>query len=289
MARRYKAPEAERLEELLSDGEWHDGLTVVREAEKRITPGVAERRCEDDRARTAQKDENGKPVPRVKDVPLSTKIRIGKRSIMRSLVRARLRDGAFEIDPNPIPSDGWKAGGWKVRDLRVTRIAAMDVAKKLHTSIETLRDLLTQDPPIQVVHVGRVTYLRHEQIPELEERLEASREDLSQRRSAKSREVARLRREAPAQRLSLNQLADQCGLAHESCRQVRHTLAKDLPWKEVGRVTYLPIEHLPAWEAAVQQWDHERSQRRRLGQVKAVATRRQQAAGAEASEVSGQE
>lgn len=267
----YKTPWAIALDELLSDGQWHDGLRAVREAEKKITPGVAERRAESDRARMSSKL-HGEARPRKRELGTATLIRIGKRAVMRSLVAARVRDGVYELDPHPLPDGAYRIGGWKVRDVRANRKSVSEIAREYSVTPRTLARLVA-DSDIPRETVGRITYISKTDLDQIAALVQTHREATAQRRIEASRIAAQRRRQAPVTRKSLSDLAEQSHLSNHSARCIADT-NPDLPWETVGRITYLPLSALPLWQEAVNAWEATRHDRRSMGSTKGFATRR---------------
>lgn len=130
-----------RAQELLADGEWHDGRSLLLEAGKVITPGVAQRQTE--RLRVA----SGGPAQRTRPLPLGRQIEQGKRYLLTEMVRMRVKAGTWETEP-PYPfrrsmfdPDPDKA--WRVRLLRGTAFLSVpEVADRFGVNPATLRKLI---------------------------------------------------------------------------------------------------------------------------------------------------
>lgn len=278
MVNRYRVPWAQRLDELLADGQWHDGLTVVREAEKLITPGVARRRTEGDRVRMTVKA-HGEERPRLREMSTSRIIAIGKRATMRSLVTARVRDGAYEIDPRPLPRGSWACGDWKIRDLRTDRMPISVVAARYQTTVPVLRQLI-QDADITVEQVGRITYVPTTCLDHVAQLVEEHRVALLDKRRAALQLAAARRGQVTQTHLALSRLASLSRISQHSAARIVD-LNPDMPWKREGRKTLLPIEAVEQWNRAVQAWNADRHDRRIRASIQAAETRKRLAAEAE--------
>jgi hypothetical protein len=266
----YRTPWAIALDALLSDGEWHDGLQVVREAEKTITPGVAQRRAESDRARMSAK-KYGEAQPRARELPTATVIRIGKRAVMRSLVAARMRDKAYEVDPSPLPERAYVMGGWKVRDVRVGRVSIAELARRHKLTHRTMAALI-RGSDITLEKVGRISHVATSDLDQVNALVEAYRVESAKRRSQSARANSEARRLAPPVKKTLTQLARGSNLSSHSARLIVEQ-NPDMPWEVRGRVTYLPLTAFHLWEEAVAVWNATRRDRRVLGSMKGAATR----------------
>ena len=228
-------PWALRATEILADGEWHDGLTIMREMSKLIPPGIAVRRAERNREYLSARRHDG-PEERIVQRSQSELIRFGKRSIVTSYIVERRRFGSWEIDPWPIPKDGYRVGNWKVRDVTAGRVALSVICTRLGVTTPVARRLLAIDPPIEAESIGRCTYIRD---------VEAFEARVTAHKSPDPERVG-----DPATMLSLSQLSKRGHIGPQTCRdlQLAHP---ELPWHYRGRGTYLPPANLAEWDVIV--------------------------------------
>lgn len=268
---RYKTEWAKYLDEGLADGEWHDGLDLVLKAEKLITPGVAERRTEADRARMSSK-KHGEAQPRQVEMSTAARIRVGKRAIMRSLVAARVRDGQYETDPAPLPRGAWSTGGWKLRSLRAGRLTIAQLARTYKVAPETMMRIVTTQNLGE--SNGRHVLVPKASLTQLDELIAEHRRASRAQRIAAMHLASLARELRPPGRTSLSELAAGSQISQYSARDIA-AANPDLPWIKEGRARYLPDEHLPLWKEAVAAWEAARHDRRRLGAAKSAATRKQ--------------
>lgn len=107
------SPELAYLLDLISDGEWHDGLKVARVVERTIEPGEASR--------------YGAKVSKSKD--LDVLVRAGRRERVQSMLHAQIERQRIECDRHPIGRDGWSGvQPWRIRDLRPGWVGIGEVA-----------------------------------------------------------------------------------------------------------------------------------------------------------------
>lgn len=143
MTRGDFTPVHRRLTELLADGEWHDGRTVLLEAGKTITPGVAQRMTEALRVRSSK----NAPAERQKPMPLARQIESGKRKILTDHVRSKVKNQTWEMDPP------WPLGHslfdvdrpWRLRRLRGTvYLSTPEAAERLGVTAHVVRRIAQQ-------------------------------------------------------------------------------------------------------------------------------------------------
>lgn len=233
-----------RAEELLADGEWHDGLSICREVEKLITPGLALRQAE---ARRNDAKE------RVRERRETTLIAMGKRSITQKMVHNRVRSGSWELDPAEPRENAWTEGGWRVRDAASRRLSVRELSGKYRVGPKALRTLILQEPALPLRQAGRIIWIDRDQLPQLEERIQAYKDQAPQRRSAGSARGRETRRHMPQPGIALSVIARELGLAPESAKDA---LAMDpnFPVERVGRITRVPYEHVVAFGELVEKW-----------------------------------
>lgn len=113
------------LLEELSDGQWHDGLQVVRVLERSIPPGEASRigarRREADKATTEEL------------------IRTGRREKAREVIRSAMARGAVETDVS-LTRRSWQGlDPWKIRDPLAGAWSVAEVADELGVGDHVVR------------------------------------------------------------------------------------------------------------------------------------------------------
>lgn len=254
---------------MLSDGEWHDGLAVTKAIARAVPPGVAERKAESLRSHVSEL-RHGTANERIITKDLGTLIRIGQRTIARSLVGNRLREGSWEIEGNTSRSR-WRVGGWRLRDLRVGRITVTDAASKFQISKPVVIELIQRDPPLEHLKVGRVVYLID--IDGLRDRLEDYRNESLQRRRAAARKVSVQRQLTPRPGVPLTELATRSKIGGPVARKLQ-LATPELGWIEQGRRNrYLPPDRVPEWDKAVQLYRDGDSERRSVTSKRVRAAR----------------
>jgi hypothetical protein len=251
----------ERADEILADGEWHDGRELIREMEKKIAPGVALRHAEADRRRSLRTrhgedrdPDDGRPVPDL--------IRGGKRAIVRILVANRIRDRTWEADVWPVPELGWSIGGWKIRDLRPRRGSVGALATRFGVHRHRILDAIAAEPPVTTEQVGKVTYIYD--LPEVERRLfrPTAEMTLAIEEAARARLAAQREAVLTADRVKFSDLALYSGIGADTAAKLRDEHLDDLAWETRGRVMYLPASELPKWTAIVEEFHAGSYQRR---------------------------
>ncbi len=248
------------MDEALADGEWHDGMQVIREAMKKITPGVAMREAQRNRA-NAQSECSANQL-----------IKRGKRSILQSIVNARRRAKSWEVDVWPLPADAWRIGGWRVRDLRARRKPLTVIAEEAGMDKRRARELLLLDPPIRHEVRGPATYLQKEDIPALLQRIEEWRAGIPERRSRGALAGHAAWRARPKTYATLGDLCDRSNMAPVTVRKLQQQ-HPELPWQIVGRGVRLPLDQLPAWDKVAEEF-RANSFERRSRAMKEVRRRR---------------
>lgn len=255
-------------DELLADGEWHDGLELIQKMCAAVPPGVAERKTEEDRRHTSGTSERSRPVSKIRQVL------IGQRAIVTSHIHGRVKYRAWEVEPWPVPPGGWKNGGWRIRDARVRRLSLAELERLTHVHGPRLRTLIDQQPALEVIRRGRWLYLPKDQLPELEERIKIYQKEVVNRRRAgarRRRERERATVTTPT-RMSVAQLARRSKIAPQTAHKLRQANPQ-LGWIEHGRNHYLPLLQLPAWDLIVREYDAG-SVRRRTDANRLIAARK---------------
>lgn len=181
--RRDEQPYVTKANQILSDGEWHDGLTVVKEAEKAIPPGPAHRYNETVRELSSARRNGGQAKDRARDTEMEKTVTGGRRAMLRKLVHDYVRGGSWECRPWPLPPGAWRTGGWEVRDVRAGRIAlsALITRPELRVSVERLRTLVLQEPALPHTVAGKRTYVSVEAVSELTDRVKHWRANYERR------------------------------------------------------------------------------------------------------------
>jgi hypothetical protein len=150
------SPSTVRALEILSDGEWHDGKEIVREMEKKVTPGVAFRKAETDRAIMSRR-RNGEALERRRQLSNDALIAIGKRAKVRTAIAAMHRRGRWEIEPWPLPENAYRTGAFRIRDTSAHLVTFSELLARHGLHNRQLRKLMDQDPPVERIIQGRVT------------------------------------------------------------------------------------------------------------------------------------
>jgi hypothetical protein len=241
-------------DDLLADGEWHDGRAVIRAMDTKIPPGVASRQAEENRER-AQRVRGGQAGDRREPRTTAVLIVFGKRSITRATINGRIRSGAWEVRPWPLPRRGWRSQSWEVRDIRQGRVTVSRLARQYGLAVTMARGLVMQEPALSHTMAGRVMYVSD--TAAFAERLTEYRSGtVEQQCAARTGYAANLRREridSGGELVALTHLARRCGIAPRTAQKVREA-NPDLPWVMRGRWTLLPVADLPRWEEAVNAW-----------------------------------
>lgn len=272
-----------RADELMAHGEWVDGRLLYLEMEKLIPPGMAYRRSERAREGSVRCRVCGAPRPathqghtftpgeRSRQRGTDFLIDIGKRLILQSVVHARVEDQAWEVEPWPIPENGWQTGAWRARDLRRTRASLTQLASRYRVSKPVVLQLVMADPPLPSITRGSTTY--YSDLPEFESRVRAHRERSKAKRQESLTLAAQRKLADRSTKVALSKLAQRSHITVRSARQIAEGLT-DLPWKKGRRVWFLPVEHLPAWDAALAAWLAGRPERHAAASRLGAANRR---------------
>jgi hypothetical protein len=275
MSRRTNQLWIQDADKILADGEWHDGWAWLQAVEKKILPSVAARHHEDTRTGQAAR-RHGVPreeaPERVKSLSLEAQIAAGKRDMTRAFVTDRVRLGAYEVDPWPMPDGGWKQGGWNIRFIQ--RYTPNSLVKRYHVSNQTIRELILADPPLPFRNVGSGRMqITDAQLPELDRRVEeyrlASRE--SRRQGARARWSQWRAEDQPF--ISATNLAERSHLTHVTVTRLL-TEHPELGAVVSGRVRRLPKASLDAWDKVVTEYLAGPAGRRSMSALAAFATRR---------------
>lgn len=186
MSRGEKTPVWERIRELLADGEWHDGRTVLLEAGKLITPGVAQRTTEQLRAQGT-----GAPEERVRKLSVARQIEAGKKKILSDHIRLKVKAGTIETVPAwPINQPLFDATRpWQMRLLRgVHFFTPPEVAAKLDVSAHVIRTVIDTEglPYTNIGTSRRVIQIRAEDLPLYEKAVEKWRGNSEARQKART-------------------------------------------------------------------------------------------------------
>lgn len=233
-------------DDLLADGQWHEGLDVMETMGRAIQPSVALRRVENVRKRL------GGPEDRVRPMNETALVLMGRRSMVQAFMHGRVSYGSWEIRPWPMPEGGWNGSGWQVRDLRVTRMSVAELEKHCHITGGKIRELITQKPPLEHTVRGSLMYLPTSQLPALEERIEIYKAQSRERRRA----GARLRwdqPQPPPTELSIRQLTKRSGIGVAAVHAIRGANF-DLHWVRRGKALCLPVSQLPRWDRLVEEY-----------------------------------
>lgn len=195
-----------RATELLADGELHDGLTVVREAEKQIPPGIGQRYAERARMHEAVKrygkDAPEKVLSRKKPISATTQIALGRRLIMQTLVSSRVKKGTWRLDAgHPLPEGAWRGEvPWAIQNLSVFRVSITDFRRTHQLAAPTLEKIIVDNGLEDLLTTsGRTRYIPLSARPEFEQAVIIYKDDGPRRRSiAAKRGRSRERTEANA-------------------------------------------------------------------------------------------
>lgn len=252
MARITQPNYSVRADEILADGEWHDGLEFMRDIERKILPGIAIRHNEKMRVRAALR-RGSERAAEERQYALSDEAQkaAGKRSLSTILVHGRVRFGAWEVDPWPVPENGWKQGGWKLR--RIIRHAPHALASRYGLAPETVRALILQEPAIPHDRRGPKLTIREEALPQLEGRIETYRSEAGERRRKASLEWVAAHAHDEPTHLSLRQLSKRDHIAPLAARKICEA-HPELQWRRRGNATELPLEELPKWDKLVAEY-----------------------------------
>lgn len=260
MSRRL-SPWMAKADELLADGQWHDGLSWMRKVEREIGPGLAQRHTERVRSASARRRGSETAKERVRPLSLSAQIASGKRAMVTVHVLSRRRLGFIEVDPWPVPEGGWKTGGWKLRWIKPVRYSMEQLEDLYHIDAKRLRQLVLQEPPLKHDASGRALYLPHDELEALDRRVEAYRAKSHERRSAAVRRRYAEAKNAEPTHHAITVLAQHSDIGVSTARRVM-AVNPDLGWVMRGRNTYLPVEQLPQWDRAVAEYMAGQDQRR---------------------------
>lgn len=258
-ARKVMALWVARAEELLADGEWMDGRAFVKEVEKAIPPGPAGRVAEESRRGGSK-------------MVLRRQIAVGKRAIVQTLVNARVANHSWEVDPWPIPPNGWRIGGWRLRHARVGYMALTAAAQQLGMAKETANRLVDEDPPIPLRQVGsRKRLIRIEDLQVLDGRRRDEWEAAMQGRIDRAHAVGAF---GDRPWFTATDLRAIYTLANGAISAVQDQ-HPDLGWVWKGRRnSYLPAASIPAFEKALLEYARAGSDRRSVSLRRAHAERR---------------
>lgn len=242
-----------RADEILADGEWHDGKTVMQEAAKLIPPGIAARKMEANRALNREAEGRDPDAPRKVEVPLSRLITMGKRSLTQKMLAIRLSSGRWEVRPEyPLPEGAWKDGGWEVRDAKVGYSTISDLTAVFHMSNEALLALILAEPALPHRTTGRVTRVHRDHLDELAVRVKVYEDERIERRAVGvRRRWKRLRENPPPQtRLAMSVVARRYRMSTDVARKVMEA-SPELGWQKAGSISYLPIEKIGEFEKLI--------------------------------------
>jgi len=245
-------PWAMRADELLADGAWHEGLTVIREAEKRIIPGVAMRYM--DRIREKSAREKGRDKPYNPDLSVAAQIQAGKIKLMRVLFSNRMACGSWETNPAHVPMDMFLTREWQLRDLRRQQRSIAEIAHFYHLSKGVILGMLLSDPPVPYTELPHGRYVHVDHLPVIAAKVKVYEAGRFKRRSiasTKSRAVAnRITAEDPPTQISMRQARALYGFDCTIATRIVQD-NPDLGWVRKGRYIYIPVDLLPDVEAAV--------------------------------------
>ena len=252
------------MDEILADGEWHDGRDMLREAGKLIPPGIALRNAEKvrDNARRRRGQEESE---RNDTLTTASLITMGRNRITQRVVHTRIDGDSWEARPGfPLPRGEWLRGGWEVRDVRVGRHPLTVLADRYHMASGAMRQLILADPPIPHITSGRILRVHERDLEDLEQRVAEHRANARVRRANAARRYrANLRANPPeVTRLSLTALHSRYKLRVETVRSLLDE-HPDIPREIVGKTTYVPLDSLPAFEEAAEKRRQERPPRGR--------------------------
>ncbi len=121
-----RSPELAALMEELSDGQWHDGMTVMRAVERIIPPGEA--------SRTGARRRNAEGA-----TPEEL-IRTGRREKVRAVVLSALQRGRVEIDVQNLGRAAWRGEvPWRLRDPFAGYLSVAQMADELDVDHAVIR------------------------------------------------------------------------------------------------------------------------------------------------------
>lgn len=250
MARITETPWSRRAEELLADGEWHDGMQLLREVEKLITPGPARRKAQNKYV-SRRRRENGEEEPeRKRELPDSALIAMGKRYMTQNMVHGRLKSGAWQTDR---PITAWRGRpGWQLR--KVIRYSPHAIAKDRYgISPQQLRDLILRDPALPHIVNGRHLYVEHDQVAALDERVRQYKKESRARYSRARRAVLERGGGKAPERYSMTELQRKVHLSYRTLRTIMEQ-NPDFPFFRKPGATYVNVEDMPDFEKLVEEW-----------------------------------
>jgi hypothetical protein len=119
---------------------------------------------------------------------------MGRRNTIRHVIAGFKRRGVWDVEPWPVPEDGWSKGNFRVRNLRANMVTVTNLVKLFGATSDRIRELMDAEPPVDRISVGRNNYLPPESVEEIQKRLAAWRAESPVRRVAAARKVrARIR------------------------------------------------------------------------------------------------
>ena len=256
----HDRPWLAKMDEMLSDGEWHLGRDVMREAEKHVLPGVAWRKVEEDRERSARRRGNTTKQRKIKQ-PTEVLVAMGKKAVVQNDIWPRVRMGSWQVEPWPVPKGTWYQATWRIRDLRKARTPQTHVAQQFGVRVSVIRDLVLLDPPLEHHLVGRVLYVANEALPDLTGRVKDYLADSSLRRALSNSAAAQRKREQARTKIPLSVLSRDSGISTRTGRELMER-SPWLQWETRGRVIYLPGDQLAGWAEMVTIYQGESAERR---------------------------
>lgn len=180
-------PWAVAVEEILADGEWHDGRRVLLQGMRVIEPGVAQREAERTRAAAS-----GAPEKRQKPVSVDEQIRVGKRRLMSALMNGRLRMGTWESDPPYPMGEIWTGPSFKLRDLRARMMSVPELAAHCQVPVSTI-DTVIRQTAVAVERRGKNRQIAKADLPKFEDEVKRWVAETSARRAESTRKAMRTR------------------------------------------------------------------------------------------------
>lgn len=252
MSRRAKQLWIQDADQLLEDGEWHDGSEWRHAIEKRITPGVAVRHLENVRARQAARRlgvTRDQAPARSKPLSMEAQVAAGKRDLIRVFLNDRVRLKIYEVTPWPLPPEQWSQGGWALR--LIQRYTPGSLEKRYGIAAEKIRELILDEPPLRHRALGghRIQILAAE-LPELDRRVEIYKAGSRQRRQQAAQQRWTDWHAGEPQFISATDLGRRSQMSTTTVARllVEHS---QLGAVQSGRVWRLPLTRLEAWDAVV--------------------------------------
>lgn len=203
---------SDKADEILSDGEWHNGPDLVWDLMKMVPAGLALRELEADRVitrigseaieelarenpdepRTLLLHRLREELPRRSQWSDDALIQSGRQRLVRMAVRERVRSGRWEIRGLEWPPsrEQWRKGDWELRDAYTQSRTLSQLASDYGMELDTLRKVIT-DYGIPVIKKGRITRIHLDRIVELDRAVEKVR---SEQRIARTRLLLEMRR-----------------------------------------------------------------------------------------------